>query len=436
MLLRGATLATLDPPRVERADLRIEGDRVALRAASLPARDGEPVMELDGALVLPGLVNAHTHLYSALARGMPPPKAPPRSFVEILERVWWRLDRALDEEAIRLSGLVGAIEAALSGVTLLVDHHSSPSHVCGSLALLKDAIEEVGLRSVLCYEVTDRNGSEGRDRGIEENVSFQARGQSALTRGMIGAHASFTLGDESLEGLAAAARQTGSGLHIHAAEDRADVEDCRARYGCSIPERLERHGVLSARTLLAHCVHLSPSEVETAHAHGAWIAHNARSNMNNSVGHAPTSALRRAALGTDGIDQDVLAEARGAYLKMRDAGRADAAGGTLQLVAGGHRLAAALFGLPFGTLAEGAPADLIVLEYRPPTPLDAGNLAGHLLFGVDRSHVASVMVAGRWVVRERRLANVDVEAVFARARSAAGGLWRRMGGEGVGMGDR
>lgn len=436
MLLRGATLATLDPPRVESADLRIEGDRVVERAASLPAQSGEPPIELGGALVLPGLVNAHTHLYSALARGMPAPKSPPRSFVEILERVWWRLDRALDEEAIRLSGLVGAIEAALSGVTLVVDHHSSPSQIRGSLALLKDAIEEVGLRSVLCYEVTDRNGSEGRDRGIEENVSFQASGQSALTRGMIGAHASFTLGDESLEALAAAARQTGSGLHIHAAEDRADVEDCRARHGCSIPERLERHGVLSARTLLAHCVHLSPGEVEMAHALGAWIAHNARSNMNNSVGHAPTSALRRAALGTDGIDQDVLAEARGAYLKMRDAGRADAASGTLQLIAGGHRLAAALFGLPFGTLAEGAPADLVVLDYRPPTPLDAGNLAGHLLFGADRSHVASVMVAGRWVVRDRRLSNVDVEAAFAGARSAAAGLWRRMGGEAMGMGDR
>lgn len=426
MLLRSATLASLDPPRVEAADLRVEGERVVERGVSLAARPGEPVLDLGGALVLPGLVNAHTHLYSALARGMPAPKSPPRSFVEILERVWWRLDRALDEQAIYLSGLVGAIEAALSGVTLLVDHHSSPSCVGGSLALLKRAIEEVGLRSVLCYEVTDRNGSEVRDKGIEENVSFQAGYQSPLTRGMIGGHASFTLGDDSLERLAAAVRRTGSGLHIHVAEDRADVEDCRARHGCTIPERLLRHGVLSERTLLAHCVHLSAGEVEMAHARGAWIAHNARSNMNNCVGHAPTSALRRAALGTDGMDEDLLAEARGAYLKMRDAGRPDAAAGTMQLLAGGHRLAAALFGLPFGKLDEGAPADLAVLEYRPPTPVSADNLSGHLLFGVDRSHVTSVMVAGRWVVRDRRLVDVDVEATFARARAAAIALWQRM----------
>ena len=426
MLLRSATLASLDPPHVEAADLRVEGDRLVERGSSLAARPGEPVLDLGGALVLPGLVNAHTHLYSALARGMPGPKAPPRGFVEILERVWWRLDRALDGEAVYLSALVGAIEAALSGVTLLVDHHSSPSCVGGSLALIRRAVEEVGLRSVLCYEVTDRNGSEVRDQGIEENVSFQAGHQSALTRGMIGGHASFTLADESLERLAGAARQTGSGLHIHVAEDRADVEDCLARHGCTIPERLHRHGVLCERALLAHCVHLTSSEIEQAHARGAWIAHNARSNMNNSVGQAPTAALRRAALGTDGLDEDLLAEARGAYLKMRDAGRADAAAGTIQLLAGGHRLAAALFGLPFGKLGEGAPADLAVLEYRPPTPMTSDNLAGHLLFGVDRSHVASVMVAGRWVVRDRRLVGVDVDAVFGRARAAALSLWQRM----------
>ena len=426
MLLQGATVATLDPPSVETADLRVEGDRIVERGASLPTRQGEETVRLAGGLVLPGLVNAHTHLYSTLARGMPGPKAPPRNFVEILERVWWRLDRALDEETVYLSALIGALEAALSGTTLLVDHHSSPSFISGSLATLRRAIEEVGLRSVLCYEVTDRNGSEGRDRGVEENLGFQAAHQSAITRGMIGGHASFTLSDESLERLAEAVRHTGSGLHIHVAEDRADVEDCRGRHACTIPERLMGHGLLVSRAILAHCVHLTPAEIGTIHAEGAWIAHNARSNMNNAVGHAPTAELHRAALGTDGMDQDLLAEARAAYLKMRDTGRPDAVSGALQLVAGGHRLAAALFGLPFGKLDAGAPADLVALEYSPPTPLDAGNLGAHLLFGVDRSHVASVMVAGRWVVRERRLLGVDAQAAFARARAAASALWKRM----------
>jgi putative selenium metabolism protein SsnA len=426
MLLRGATLVALDPPLVERADLRIQGQRIVERQPSLSPRVGEDEVDLEGMLVLPGLVNAHTHLYSALARGMPPPAQPPQNFLEVLERVWWRLDRALDEETVALSALVGAVEAARSGTTLLVDHHSSPSFIEGSLDTVRRAVEDVGLRSVLCYEVTDRNGLEGRDRGLRENASFLRDGATDLTRALVGAHASFTLSDETLERLAAAVKETGRSLHVHVAEDRADVEDCRSRHGLGLIERFHRHGLLGARTLLAHCVHLEPAEVAEAHVRGGWIAHNPRSNMNNAVGQAPTESLRRAALGTDGIDEDMLAEARAAFLKMRDAGRADAAPATLQLLAGGHRLAAALFGLPFGKLDSGGPADLVALDYAPPTPLTTDNLIGHLLFGLDRSHVHSVMVAGRWVVRGRRVLTVDVPSVLARSRAGAERLWKKM----------
>jgi putative selenium metabolism protein SsnA len=426
MLLRGALVATFDPPQVEAADLRIQGDRIVERRAGLPIRAGEDVLDVPGTVIIPGLVNAHTHLYSVLARGMPGPVVPPRNFVEILERVWWRLDRALDEDSIHASALLGAVEAARSGTTLLLDHHSSPSCIRGSLAALRRGIEGVGLRSVLCYETSDRNGQDGRDLGIEENVAFQAEHQSALTRGMVGGHASFTLSDQSLEAIGSAVGTTGSSLHIHVAEDHADVDDCRDRHGSTIPERLGRHGLLAARTLLAHCVHLSPSDIDDIHRRGCWIAHNPRSNMNNSVGHAPTASMARAALGTDGMDEDMLAEARAAYLKMRDAGRSDAMAATLQLLAGGHRLAAALFGLPFGKLDAGGPADLVVLDYDPPTALHSENLGGHLLFGVDRSHVSSVMVAGHWLVRDRRLTTVDAAEVTARARAAAARLWERM----------
>jgi len=428
ILLKGAVVATLDPPRVEPADLRIdvEEGRVVERGPALSPRAGEEVMAREGGLVLPGLVNAHTHLYSALARGMPGPTPPPRSFGEVLERVWWRLDRALDAEAVYLSGLVGAIEAALSGTTLLVDHHSSPRFIRGSLASLQRAVEEVGLRSALCYEVTDRNGAEGRQEGLAENEAFASGQESSQTRGMIGAHASFTLGEEALRDLGALVQRTGRSIHVHVAEDRADVEDCRARYGEAVPARLLRHGLLMARALFAHCVHLSPAEVGLVHTHGGWIAHNPRSNMNNHVGQAAFGSPSNVALGTDGMDEDMLAEARAAFLKMRDAGRPDAFAATLELLAGGHRLAAALFGIPFGKLDPGGPADLVVLDYRPPTPLHADNLAGHLLFGLDRSHVHDVMVAGRWVVRERRLQTVDPGPVYARARAAARAVWERM----------
>jgi putative selenium metabolism protein SsnA len=426
MILRGGLLASLDPPRIDRADLRLDQGRIVERGPTLPSRAGEPELDATDRLILPGLVNAHTHLYSAMARGMPGPAAPPRNFVEVLERVWWRLDRALDEESIYLSGLLGAMEAARSGTTVLVDHHSSPSFIRGSLGLLRRAIEDVGLRSVLCYEVTDRNGIAGREQGLEENATFLSDATGDLTRGLVGAHASFTLSEDSLARIGALAHAPGSGVHIHVAEDRVDVEDCLARYGETLPQRLARHGLRGPRGLWAHCVHLSAGDAADAVAAGGWIAHNPRSNMNNAVGYAGLGLTGRVALGTDGMDQDVLAEMRAAFLKMREGNRGDAYGASVALLAGGHRLAAALFGLPFGALAPGGPADLVVCDYDPPTELHADNLAGHLLFGLDRSHVSSVLVAGRFVLRERRLVNVDERLVHERVRRAASDLWRRM----------
>jgi putative selenium metabolism protein SsnA len=427
VLLKNATLATLDPPRVDRGDLRIDGEVIDGRGApELAPRPGEEALDLEAALVLPGLVNAHTHLYSALARGMPGPPLPPRSFVEILELVWWRLDRALDAEGVYLSGLVGAIEAARSGTTLLFDHHASPSFIPGSLEALRRAIDEVGLRACLCYETTDRNGPEGRDAGVEENRGFVGGVASGRVRGMVGAHASFTLSDETLERLGAVVGETGAGFHVHAAEDPVDARDARERHGAGLVERFARHRLLGPRTLLAHGVHLSPDELARAQEKGAWIVHNPRSNMNNHVGHAATAALRHAALGTDGMDEDMLAELKAAFLKMRDAGRDDAAPAAASMLAGGHRLAGAVFGLPLGRLERDAPADLAIWDYRPPTPLTSENLVGHLLFGLDRSHLRSTMVAGRFVLRDRRLTSIDEESVLSRARAAAAALWERM----------
>jgi cytosine/adenosine deaminase-related metal-dependent hydrolase len=284
----------------------------------------------------------------------------------------------------------------------------------------------MGLRSVLCYETTDRNGLDGRDAGLAENRRFLASGPGSLTRGMVGAHASFPLSDESLDRLADVVREAGSSLHIHVAEARSDVEDSRRRCGTGVVERLRRHGLVGRGTLLVHGVHLTETELREAQDAGAWLLHCPRSNMNNGVGHATTAAFRRTALGTDGLDQDMLAEARAAFLKMRDAGQSDALEAAFRMLAGGHRLAEAFFGAPFGTLERGAPADLVVLDYQPPTPLTADNLAGHLLFGLDRSHVRSTMVAGRFVLRDRRITTVDEPAVLARARAVARRVWERM----------
>src|SRR5712692_1703068 len=236
LALTGGTVVTsLDPSRVVRADVVVEGSRVSTVGA---APGGAERLDCSGCVIVPGNVCAHTHLYSALARGMPYQLPPPANFVQILQRVWWRLDRALDEESVRASALVGGIEALLSGTTTLVDHHASPNAIDGSLDVIADALEEVGIRSVLCYEVTDRDGPDRAIQGITENRRFLAGRGRATNRGMVGAHASFTLSDETLSGCVEAARETGTGIHIHVAEDRADERAAEARFGMPVLERL------------------------------------------------------------------------------------------------------------------------------------------------------------------------------------------------------
>jgi len=417
-------VASLDPVRVSADDLWIDGGRV-----------GEPGrgtrIDSDGAVVVPGNVCAHTHLYSALARGMPYTLQPPRNFLQILQRIWWRLDRALDEASVRASALVGGMEALLSGTTTLVDHHASPNAIDGSLDVIADALGSLGVRSVLCYETSDRDGPERARAGLEENRRFLERvGRLAppLVRGLVGAHASFTLSDETLAACAGAARDLGAGLHVHAAEDQVDESDALGRSGLRVVERLARAGALDDRTLLAHGVHLDDDEIADAAAARATIAHNARSNMNNGVGRAPVAKLDgRLALGTDGIGSDMFEESRAAYFRLREDDLGAAGSWPLARLADSARLAGRIFEEPLlGTLGPGAPADLVVLDYGPPAPLDEGSFAGHWIFGLSSRHVRDVMVGGEWVVRDRRLAGVDMDELAADACAQAELLWRRL----------
>lgn len=400
-------------------------------AAGRIVRDAPPGAtrwDASGCVVMPGQVCAHHHLYSALARGMPGPADPPRNFSEILARIWWRLDRALDLATIRLSAVLGAVEAARAGTTTIIDHHASPEAIRGSLDRVADGIEEAGLRGVVCYEVTDRHGTARGREGIEENVRFLRENTRPLIRGMMGAHASFTIGPETLEALAAEAGRAHAAVHIHLAEDRIDEQDALERYGVRTAHRLHRAGVLADGALVAHGVHLDEAEQQVLRESGAWLAHNPRSNMNNGVGYAPVAAFGdRVALGTDGIDGDMFTEARACYLKAREASWRTGPAFALERLTAGAHLAARIFGDPLlGTLADGAPADLVVLDYRAPTPVEPANIAGHVLFGMTAAQVRDVMVAGRWVVRNRRHALVDEVALAARCREAAPQLWTRM----------
>jgi len=376
---------------------------------------------------MPGNVCGHTHLYSALARGMPAPKETPHNFPEILRYIWWRLDRALDEDAVRYSGLVGALDAARAGTTTLIDHHASPSFIEGSLDVLSSAIESVGLRAVLCYEVTDRNGREGREAGLRENERFLAQKGPETVRGMVGAHASFTLEDETLRSLAEIARATHTGVHIHVAEDAIDEEDSLRRCGRRTAYRLQDAGILNDESIAAHGVHLDAGEIETVARSGSWFVHNCRSNMNNGVGRAPVHLFgERCALGTDGIDEDMFAESRSAYFRAREHSLDAYAERYGRLLAGGATLASRFFPCPVGRLEPGAAADLIVLNYDPPTPLSADNLAWHWMFAMTAQNVESVMVGGKWVMYKGEFCTVDEEKVRAEARDQASRLWTRM----------
>jgi len=391
------------------------------------AEIGERV-DVSGCVVMPGNVCSHHHLYSVLARGMPGPPRSPRNFHEILELIWWRLDRALDHNTIELSARLGSVQAALAGTTSLIDHHASPEAIDSSLDALADGIAASGLRAVVCYEVTDRHGAERGRLGVEENARFLSANRHPLIRGMVGGHASFTIGDGTLEALVAAARDAGAPIHIHVAEDECDQRDALDEHGLRTVHRLVRAGALAEGDLIAHGVHLDDSEIEAVRASGAWVAHNPRSNMNNGVGYAPVTRMGpRVGLGTDGIDGDMFAEARACYLKARENSLEIGPDFALERLAAGAAVVGASFGEPaLGRIEPGAPADLVILEYRNPTPLSGDSLGGHFLFGLGAWDVRDVMVGGRWVVRARRHQLIDEEELAARCREAAPRLWDRM----------
>ncbi len=427
LLLSGGMVASsLDPPRVAPADVAVEGGRIAPVPAPGAAR-----IDCAGCLVVPGNACGHTHLYSALARGMPFALEPPATFLQILQRVWWRLDRALDEESIRASALLGAMEALLAGTTSLVDHHASPNAVDGSLDVLAGALEEVGIRSVLCYEVTDRDGGERARAGVAENDRFLASLAARprpLVRGMVGAHASFTLSEDTLAACVDVARRHDTGLHVHVAEDGADERDARARFGTTVAARLARAGALDDRALLAHCVHLDGDEIALVRDSAAAVAHNPRSNMHNGVGRAPVAALGpRVVLGTDGIGADMFEESRAGYFRLREDDLGAPAGWPLEWLGETQRMVGRGYAEPLlGRLEPGAPADLVVRDYDPPTPIAAENLAGHWTFGLSAGAVRDVIVGGEVVVRDRRPVRVDGAKVAAEAHAAAERLWARL----------
>ena len=444
MLITHATVATLGehPQLIEDGAILIHGRHITAidtTAHLTAAHPEEPRLDARGQLALPATLCGHTHFYGAFARGWAYPGAPAPSFGEILKRLWWRLDRHLTAEDIRLSALVCLVDAIRHGTTTLIDHHASPNAIAGSLDILADAVLEAGVRAALAYEVSDRDGPERAQAGIAENVRFIRRLQGTphpQLGASFGLHASLTLSDETLAEAVTAAHELGVGCHIHAAEGIEDVEDSLARSGMRPVERLHRAGVLGPRTILAHAVHVDAHEIELLAETGTWVTHQPRSNMNNAVGLPRIEAMRargvRLALGNDGFSNNMFAEMKTAYLAhklVQGDPRAMPADLVLHLAYGANAALARLFWPEdrLGELAPGAVADIILVDYHPPTPLTAENLPWHLIFGYEASGITMTMSSGRLLMQDRRLLTLDAEAIAARARELAARLWARVG---------
>jgi len=430
--LRNAIILDIDPIRIETGALRFEHSTILERGPGVAPQPGDTDIDCGGAVVMPGLVNGHTHLYSALAVGIPPPAIAPRNFLEILQRVWWRLDQALDAESIETSALIGAMAAARCGTTTLIDHHATPRCIVGSLDRVESGIASVGLRGVLCYETTDRHGSEGAQAGLAENERYLSKvksGSGGQFAGLVGAHASFTMSDYSLLMSGELGRKYDAGVHIHVAEDPCDEADCRQKYHCSLIERLSRSNLLTPKSVFAHCTNLPPEDFLRIQETGATVAHNARSNMNNAVGYAAVGDLNGfMMLGTDGIGGDMFAEARAAWLIARHEQAGVSPGEIVKMLARSARRASQSLGVTLGKLEPGAAADVVVTDYVPFTPLTGENALGHLLFGLHSGQVRHVFVGGQPVVQDRRIVGVDEAEANRAAQAVSQSLWKRMAG--------
>ncbi len=445
MIIRNARVVTLDSENRVYDDaqvaiasdgtIRSVTDSSLLHPKPYTLHPSEEVVDAAGRLLMPALINCHTHLYSTLARGITLPGKAPKNFPEILAKLWWRLDRALDPEDVYWSALVGLVDSAKNGVGTLVDHHSSPNACAGSLDQIERAFREVGLRGVLCYETSDRDGRAVADAALAENVRFIERTRrqgDGMIAASFGLHASFTLSDRTLRRAVEADSSLGAGFHVHVAEDKSDLDTARKIFKKTVVRRLADLGVLTERTLAAHCIHVTAADVASLARLGVNVAHNPQSNSNNAVGIARLAELMGAGvlvgLGSDGYSPRMWEEFKAAFhlQKVRTGdprvGYAEAYAAALL---NNRTIAKKLWGMEIGRIEPGARADLILVDYYPPTPLAADNLFGHFLFGIANAPVDLLIVNGRTVLKDKRCVTVDERAVAERATRRAKALWER-----------
>ena len=377
---------------------------------------GTEVVDLEYKLLTKSFVNGHHHIYSTLARGMPMPETMPNNFVEILQKIWWKVDKALDMKMIEASALFAAMDAAKRGTTFIIDHHASPNAIFDSLDTIAQAFERVGVSHLLCYEISDRDGLNKRDEGLEETRNY-LKYHDAL----VGLHASFTVSDETLERAVALAGEFDTGIHIHLAEDEADRVESLRKYGAEPLARLQKYGALDMpKSILGHAIHLNEEEKKSIAQSQAWIVQNMESNLNNKVGVFQGDLFEnKVFLGTDGMHNDMLRSSQAAYFTGLNHEE-------MSPVKAYARLRAAHWYLSNNHWEGDGSNNLIVLDYESPTPVHPMNFPAHFIYGLDSTHIDSVIANGRFVVRNGKAVNVDEKEVVAKAQEQALRLWAKI----------
>lgn len=436
-VLTNATVLGFAPAEViGSCDIVIDDDKITA-VGPLAGKDVKADLTIDvsGKYVHPGMVCSHHHFYSGLSRGIMANIPPSPDFISTLKNLWWRVDRALDEQSVYYSSMICCMDAIRAGSTSVIDHHASPNFITGSLHQIKRGFEETGLRGMTCYEMTDRNdGSNELELGAKENIAFakevdedrRQRPDDYLVEAAVGGHAPFTISDAGMELTADAVSQTGRGIHLHVAEDAYDVSWSHHFYGKDLVKRLDDFGIVNDKAILVHGLYLSDEEIEIINRKDAFLAHNARSNMNNGVGYNhKLPCIKNLVLGTDGLGADMFEELKMAFFKHRDDKGVFWPGDFLEAASRGNEILSRNFGSSLGRIAPGYKADLVISDYLAPTPVVPENIAGHIAFGLGSSSVESVMVNGRFVLRDRQFP-FDAAKVYAEAAEAAKRVWKNV----------
>jgi len=378
--------------------------------------ESDQIIDCKGKLVTKSFAIGHHHVYSALARGMGTPKKNPENFYEILQYVWWTLDKALDKNMIEASALATAMACAKAGSTFVIDHHASPNFIEGSQDIIAKAFDKVGVNHLLCYEITDRDGIEKAEEGIAETENYLKSNQ-----GLVGLHASFTVNNEIMKRATNLMNKYNSGIHIHVAEDLYDQRHCYDNYNKRVIERLNDYGILnSSKTILSHCLHVDENERKIIKDSKAFVVQNMESNLNNKVGYFNAKDLgNNLMLGTDGMHSDMLQSAKAAFFVGQGFD-------TIDYLSAYERFRKVHDYIAMNKFDGDGENNLVILDYDSPTEITQDNFLGHFIFGINSNHINDVISNGEVIVKDRKIQKVNESEILNFSKEQSLRLWKKM----------